>query len=78
MVVLSLLTAETITHSTEIQSFIARLGYAGVVTVAIIGGLNIFVPIPAVTLTPLFTASGLSLPLIICSLTLGTIIADYI
>lgn len=78
VVVLSLLTADTITRSTEIQSFIARLGYAGVVAVAIIGGLNIFVPIPAVTLTPLFTASGLSLPLIIGSLTLGTIIADYI
>ncbi len=78
VVILALVAADTITRSTEMQSFIGRLGYVGVVIVAIMGGLNIFVPIPAVTLTPIFTASGLSLPLIILSLTIGTIIADYI
>ncbi len=78
VVILALLAADTITRSTEIQSFIARMGHVGVILIAIIGGLNIFVPIPAVTLTPIFTASGLSLPLIILSLTLGTLIADYI
>lgn len=46
--------------------------------IAIIGGLNIFVPIPAVTLTPVFTASGLYLPFVILALTAGTLIADYI
>ncbi|MES2749678.1 MAG: hypothetical protein V4668_02855 [Patescibacteria group bacterium] len=78
VVILALFAADTITRSTEIQSFIGNLGYVGVILVAIIGGLNIFVPIPAVTLTPIFTASGLSLPLIILSLTVGTLIADYI
>ena len=78
VVILALLAADTITRSTEIQSFIAQMGYVGVIIIAIIGGLNIFVPIPAVTLTPIFTASGLSLPLIILSLTIGTLIADYI
>ena len=78
VVILALLAADTITRSTEIQAFISQMGYLGVVIVAIIGGLNIFVPIPAVTLTPIFTASGLSLPLVIVSLTIGTLIADYI
>ena len=57
--VLALFLAEQIVSSPELQSLVARLGYVGVILVAIIGGLNIIVPIPAVTLTPIFTASGL-------------------
>ena len=75
---LALFLAERIVSSPELQSLVAQLGYAGVVLVAIIGGLNIIVQIPAVTLTPIFTASGLYLPFIILSLTIGTLIADYI
>jgi membrane protein YqaA with SNARE-associated domain len=76
--VLALFLAEQIVSSPALQSFVAQLGYLGVILVAIIGGLNIIVPIPAVTLTPIFTASGLHLPFIILSLTIGTLIADYI
>lgn len=76
--VLALFLAEWIVQSPEAQATIASLGYFGVVMVAIIGGLNIIIPIPAVTLTPIFTASGLHLPFIILALTGGTIIADYI
>lgn len=75
---LALFLAQWIVTSPQAQATITSLGYGGVVLVAIIGGLNIFLPIPAFTLTPIFTAAGLSLPLIILALTIGTIIADYI
>lgn len=76
--VLALFLAQWIVTSPLAQATITSLGYGGVVLVAIIGGLNFIVPIPAVTLTPLFTASGLLLPYIIICLAIGTIIADYI
>jgi hypothetical protein len=76
--VVALFLAQWIVTSPLAQATITSLGYGGVVLVAIIGGLNFIVPIPAVTLTPLFTASGLLLPYIILSLTIGTIIADYV
>lgn len=67
-----------ISGNSELISFIAKLGYPGVTLTAIIAGLNTFVPLPAATFTPLFITSGLSIPLIILSLAIGTLIADFI
>jgi len=53
-------------------------GHVGILTVAIIGGLNVIVPVPAGVFTPIFTEAGFSLITIISLLVLGTVIADLI
>lgn len=75
---IALFAAQYIENSTSAQRIITDLGYGGVILIAVIAGINVIVPIPAVTLTPIFTAAGLLLPWIIVSLTVGTLIADYI
>lgn len=67
-----------ILDSTEAQALVQQYGYLGVLVIAIIGGLNFVVPIPAPTFTPIFLAGGLSLPWIIMWLVIGTTIADLI
>ena len=78
VVTLTLFGAHFIENSTNAQTFIAKLGHLGVIIIATIAGLNVIIPIPAATLTPIFTAAGLWLPLIILSLTLGTLAANFI
>lgn len=75
---LALLAAEAILHNPNLQSGVLSFGYLGIVAVAMIAGLNVIVPIPAATLTPIFTAGGLTLPGIILALTIGTLLADFI
>jgi len=67
----------TLTH-TEFQNQVASFGYLGITILAMVAGLNVIVPIPAATFTPVFTAAGLTLPLIVLSLTIGTLLADFI
>jgi membrane protein YqaA with SNARE-associated domain len=84
IVVLSIVTtaalflAQFIENSASAQVVISELGYGGVILIAIIAGINVIVPVPAVTLTPIFTSAGLLLPWIILSLTIGTLIADFL
>jgi membrane protein YqaA with SNARE-associated domain len=73
-----LLITKAVSTNPALIELIARFGYLGVVFTAILAGLNTFVPLPAATFTPLFIASGLVVPLIILSLAIGTLIADYI
>ena len=67
----------TLTHP-GLQTQVASFGYLGITLFAMIAGLNVIVPIPAATFTPVFTAAGLTLPLIVLSLTIGTLLADFI
>ncbi len=67
----------TLTHE-SFQNQIASFGYLGITFLAMVAGLNVIVPIPAATFTPVFTAAGLALPLIVLSLTIGTLLADFI
>jgi membrane protein DedA with SNARE-associated domain len=78
VIVGALALAEYVLLNPGAQALIAQAGYLGVVATAIIAGLNAVVPVPAATFTPLFTAAGLSLPLIIAALVVGTVIADLI
>ena len=64
--------------SEAIVSFIASFGYIGVFVAGLIAGLNVLFPIPAATLSPLFVEAGLTIPLIIAFLALGTLAADFI
>ena len=60
------------------RDLVGQFGYLGVLVISIIAGLNIFVPIPAATFVPVFTAAGLLFPFIIIALVIGTTIADII
>jgi membrane protein YqaA with SNARE-associated domain len=73
-----LFVANSFSDNPALLEFVAGFGYIGVTFIAIVAGLNTFVPLPAATFTPIFTASGLSIPLIIFFLALGTLIADFI
>jgi membrane protein YqaA with SNARE-associated domain len=68
--------ATTIEKNPALQNILATIGYPGVYILALIIGLNPFMPVSAATFTPMFLAAHLSLPLIIVTLTLGTITAD--
>lgn len=70
--------AQTLTESSAIISLVEKFGYFGVLITGIVAGLNTFIPLPAATFAPLFIGAGLSVPLIILGLTLGTLIADSI
>lgn len=69
--------AQALGRDPGIQAAVANAGYLGVVIAGIVAGLNFVIPVPAATLTPLFTAAGLSLPLIVLALAVGTLIADF-
>ncbi len=68
--------ALAVTSNSAAQAVLAAIGYPGVYMLALITGLNPFMPIPAATFTPIFLAAHLSLPFVIVALTLGTATAD--
>jgi len=59
-------------------ALVERFGYLGVLLTGIVAGLNTVVPLPAATFTPIFLNAGLTAPLIIIVLAVGTLIADAI
>lgn len=61
-----------------VVEFVDTLGYIGVFVAGLIAGLNIVFPVPAATLTPLFLEAGMTIPLIVVFLALGTLAADCI
>lgn len=69
--------AQYLSGSAQVQETVGAFGYLGVLIIAVIAGLNAIVPLPAATFTPIFLSAGLTIPLIIITLTLGTVIADF-
>lgn len=76
--VASLYLAEFVATNGMAQNLVADFGYLGILTIAVISGVNVLLPVPAATFVPIFTAAGLSLPVVILMLVIGTTIADYI
>lgn len=74
----ALFLAQYVEHNAAAQALVSQFGYAGIVFLALVAGLNVILPIPAASFTPVFLAADLSMPLIILSLVVGTIIADFI
>jgi membrane protein YqaA with SNARE-associated domain len=72
----ALYAAQLLTENDAVVTLIERLGYLGVLITGIVAGLNTIVPIHAATFTPLFLEAGLSVPLIIATLAVGTLVAD--
>ena len=71
-----ILAANNLAENSAIQSIVGDWGYFGVLIVAIIAGLNTFVPLPSATFAPIFLAAGLSIIPIIMVMAIGTLIAD--
>jgi len=65
-----------LSEQTALVALVESWGYSAVVVLGFISGINAIIPIPAATLTPVFSAAGLLLPGIILSLVAGTMIAD--
>ena len=78
VIITALFAAQYIENSATAQVFVSNLGYVGVTIIAVVAGLNVILPIPAFTLTPIFTAAGLGMTGIILALALGTLIADIL
>lgn len=69
---------EYVSQNGTAQEIANRFGYIGIVAIAAVAGLNVVVPLPAATLTPVFVAAGLWLPLVVLMLVVGTTIADLV
>lgn len=72
----SLLMTEFVIANPDYQSLIQKFGFLGVLLISFVAGLNIFLPVPAATFVPVFTAGGMGLPLIILLLVIGTMVAN--
>jgi membrane protein DedA with SNARE-associated domain len=53
-------------------------GHISIIFISFIAGINALIPIPAATFVPVFTAGGISLPMIIFLLVVGTMLANLI
>ncbi len=60
------------------QVLIQEFGHVGILLISFIAGLNLFIPIPAATFVPVFTAGGISLFEIIVLLVVGTMAANLL
>lgn len=78
ILVASLYLANFVANNTMAQDMVGQFGYLGVLLLAVVSGINILLPVPAATFTPVFLAAGLWLPFIILALVIGTTIADFI
>ena len=61
-----------------VQDFIARYGYVSIFAISLISGLNLIVPVPAISFLPLFLAAGLNLWPTLFILILGVTAADIL
>lgn len=68
--------AHLIQESFFIKNIVARYGYAAIFIIAIIGSLNLVVPIPAVAFLPLFLEAGFNLWAVIFIIVVGMLLAD--
>ena len=67
-----------LSQQTVVVNLVAEWGYIGVLFLGFISGVNAVLPIPAATLTPVFTAAGLVTPGIVTALVVGTMLADFV
>lgn len=70
--------SQHVANSDTSQLLIQQYGYIGILAVSFIAGLNLFIPIPAATFVPIFTAGGISLFEIIVLLVIGTMAANLL
>ncbi len=74
----SLFLTEHVITTPNAQGFIQNFGVVGLFILSFISGLNLLLPVPAATFTPIFTAGGMSLPTVIIILVFGTMAANLL
>jgi membrane protein YqaA with SNARE-associated domain len=74
----SLWLTQYVTNDDISQKLIREFGHVGILIISFIAGLNALVPVPAATFVPIFTAGGISLPVIIILLVIGTMAANIV
>lgn len=67
-----------IEHRDIVQEVVSQFGYLGMLTMAIVSGFNLAVPLPAIGFYPVFTELGYHPAKIILILSLGMTIGDSI
>lgn len=82
-VVILLITAsfyltQYVTSDKETQLQIQEFGYIGVLLVGFITGLSMVSPVPAATFTPIFTAGGMNILIVITLTIIGTTCANFV
>jgi len=75
---ISIFLSQHIAESKTAKELVHTYGYAGIFVLALIGGFNLLIPIPAGVFAPIFLESGLPVAGIILALAIGTSIADLI
>lgn len=70
--------ADYIRDNGTARELVERFGYFGILIIAIVIGLNLFIPVPAATFTPIYISAGFPLSAIIATLVVGAMIADTI
>ncbi len=65
-------------ENTTIIHFINHYGYSAIFIVALVGGFNLLVPIPAISFLPLYVASGLDHYVVFLVIAIGTTCADVL
>jgi membrane protein YqaA with SNARE-associated domain len=76
VVVLAIWLAHFVRENEFIQSIVRSYGYFGVLFIALVSGLNLFVPIPTVIFLPVFVEAGLSQYLTLFIIAVCTTLAD--
>jgi membrane protein YqaA with SNARE-associated domain len=73
----SIYVAVYIAENAVAKTIIDQFGYVGITIIGYIGGLNLFIPVPGSSFTPIFLAAGVPLIGIIVALSFGSLLADY-
>ncbi|MCA9362906.1 hypothetical protein KC851_01145 [Candidatus Kaiserbacteria bacterium] len=72
----TIMAADSLANSPTLTKIAADFGYLGVLIIGLVTGLNTLLPLPAATFTPIFLAAGLSIPIVVIFLAVGTLMAD--
>lgn len=78
IVVLAFWLGRLATESSTVRSLVIEYGYTGIFLVAVISGINIIVPIPAVVFMPLFLEVGLNFWITVFIIAFGMSIGDTV
>lgn len=76
VVALAFLAADHIENNAAAQRMVEQFGVLGIFVLALVGGFNVVIPVHAASFTPVFLAAGISMPVVIIVLALGTTCAD--
>jgi len=74
----ALFIADHVANDQSVRMLVERYGYIGILFIAFLSGLNLFLPVPAATFAPIFAAAGYTLPTIVLLIVIGSTVADVI